>query len=332
MVWSSLRQKLALSRVFMKIPNKVLLLTTNHVGNNLICTPAIRLLKKHNPHATLDVVVMSTRGADTFCGNPDIHKIYATRRKNKIQKLVKEYPLVIGLHHDKAKEYLTAENKHAIVMRPYTNNKHRADDTLDFVRGILGCDLEEDDRRYVLCPTQHDFAIIKKMLGNRDNKILIGLHLGSGRTANHGWKIWYSKRDKDPRIWPLGNYIALAKQLQACNPNVKFVLTGSRNEKFLSKPFIKAIPDTINLIGKTSLQQMTALMQYLSLFITQDTGPLHVASATNISLISMFGITNPLCTGPYPVRPQHTIIKKTAVNDITPTEVYQAVLGQLSLA
>src|SRR5260221_7854165 len=85
---------------------RLLLVTTDHVGNNLFCTPGIRLLKKHLPDVTLDVVAMSYRGARVFANNPDIHRVYHLWSKLRIRWLAEQYDGVIGLHHNVARRYL----------------------------------------------------------------------------------------------------------------------------------------------------------------------------------------------------------------------------------
>jgi hypothetical protein len=87
-------------------PRRLLLVTTNHVGNNLFCTPGIRLLKKHLPDVTLDVVAMSYRGARVFANNPDIRKVYLMKPKMWVRWLAATYEGVLGLQHEVATRYL----------------------------------------------------------------------------------------------------------------------------------------------------------------------------------------------------------------------------------
>lgn len=309
---------------------KILLLATNHVGNNIFCTPAIRLLKKHYPKMQLDVIAMSSRGGDVFKNHPDINHVYITARKYKICRLAKQYPLVIGLHPEKSQQYLSGLNN-IVCINPFRRDKHRAEETLEFMQKLLNSDVTDADRNYVLTPQPKHFAELTQHFSQTNaDDILIGLHLGGGKTAVHGWKVWYKGRNKSPRLWPLTNYINLAKQLQQTNPHIRIVITGSRFEKFLAKKFIKQVPNTINLIGATSLLGLTALMQHLHVYITQDNGTLHVACATAVPLIGLFGPTEPEITGPYPVKSQHTIIKKNNMQEISPEEVHQAVLQCLT--
>jgi ADP-heptose:LPS heptosyltransferase len=108
------------------------------------------------------------------------------------------------------------------------------------------------------------------------------------------------------------------------------VLTGSRNEGFLGRRFIKQVPQVINLVGKTSLLELAALMPRLQMFVTHDNGALHVACATGAPLVGLFGPTEPKQTGPYPYRPQNTFLRKTKMEEIKPVEVCAAILTRLA--
>jgi heptosyltransferase-2 len=55
---------------------------------------------------------------------------------------------------------------------------------------------------------------------------------------------------------------------------------------------------TVNLAGRTDLAEAMALIGALDLFITNDSGLMHVAAALDVPLIAIFGSTNPVTTGP----------------------------------
>lgn len=55
----------------------------------------------------------------------------------------------------------------------------------------------------------------------------------------------------------------------------------------------------INLVGKTSLKQLLAVLQKASVLVTSDSGPAHMATAVNTPVIGLYAATNPYQTGPY---------------------------------
>jgi ADP-heptose:LPS heptosyltransferase len=83
------------------------------------------------------------------------------------------------------------------------------------------------------------------------------------------------------------------------------------------------------LVGKTTVSDLSALMKRANLFIAHDCGVFHIAVASNVPIVGLFGPTNPEFTGPYPVKPQHIVIKKEAMADIAEEEVVDAALNLL---
>ncbi len=311
-------------------PSSILLVANKHVGNNLFLTPAIRLLKKNLPATRLDVVTMSPRGADVFEGNSDIASIHTVYCRLQMRRLIRNYSAVIGLNNDISNRYLSGTPVQTWIIGNDKRDRHRADQVMEFVRELLGCEVTDEDRRYVLCAQHKHARRVEELLhAVRPDERLVCLHLGNGRTAGKGWMFWYRGRDKDPRLWPQENYVALARILSRENPKIRYVLTGSRHDRFLGARFIREIPDAISLMGATSLLDMAALMQRLGAVVTQDTGVVHIACVSNVPIIGMYGPTNPMRTGPYPARPWRTVIKKTTMAGITPEEVSVAVLSAL---
>jgi len=312
------------------LPHKrILVLTTNHVGNNLFCTAGIRMLRRHLPNAQIDVVAMSLRGRSVFAHNPDVRDVYCRSWKPLVRRLAQRYDLTIGLHHDVARPYLEGLGHRAVLLEPPAPDSHRTEALLQSIAVVLGCTVTDADRHYRLCPREQDRTAVDRYLGGERPRTLVGLHLGSGRTAVHGWKFWYAKRARDPRIWPLERYVALAGLLRAADPMVRVVITGSRNERFLSRRFTKQVPDAFDLVGRTSLLELAALMNRLAVFVTHDNGALHVACATGARVVGLFGPTEPQRTGPYPPGPQNIIIKQPSIDAIPAGDVCAAVLAQI---
>ena len=58
-------------------------------------------------------------------------------------------------------------------------------------------------------------------------------------------------------------------------------------------------PEVVNLAGQTSLVEMGGWFSRMNLAIVNDSGPLHLATALGIPVVTMFGPTDPRRTGPY---------------------------------
>ncbi|MGR6860383.1 glycosyltransferase family 9 protein [Aliivibrio salmonicida] len=105
---------------------------------------------------------------------------------------------------------------------------------------------------------------------------------------------------KDERNWLTERYAQLADWLN--EQGYKVVLCGSpsEREKQLGEhiEFLTQLP-IINLIGKTSLKQLTAVLNKAQVVIAPDSGPAHIATTQNTPVIGLYGHSNPKRTGPY---------------------------------
>lgn len=301
--------------------DKLLVVTSSSTGNNIFCTPAIRLLRKHLPEAVIDVVTLNDLTAQVFEGNPDINQCLVATGARKLDALSKNYTRLIVLNKNALKKFKGLKSEYDLIPAQ-PNDIHVAEHCLRFVAGLLNVKVVDEDRHYVL-NTRNDAA---QVLGEAlpATQTMIVIHLGCGTTLLHGWKFFYSRRAADKKLWSIEAYIALGKQLQSAIPNLKIVVTGTKNERFLAKQFAKAVPNTANMAGKTTVADLVALMHRANCFIAHDCGVFHVAAATDVPIVALYGPTKPVLTGPFPHKPQHTLIKKDQMADITPDEVVQA--------
>jgi heptosyltransferase-2 len=99
--------------------------------------------------------------------------------------------------------------------------------------------------------------------------------------------------------WHARNYAKLAILLQD-RKKAEILITGSKDETGLVESissFMTKKP--LNLTGKTNLRLLAGLISIADLFITNDSGPMHIANALKIPVVAIFGPTNPSFTGPF---------------------------------
>ncbi|MGB0432366.1 MAG: glycosyltransferase family 9 protein [Bacteroidia bacterium] len=97
------------------------------------------------------------------------------------------------------------------------------------------------------------------------------------------------------RRWPLENFKLLIEKLRIKYPKQKIVLVGAPNEaEYVAKLHSYFKDDKIiNTAGKTSFEQLIALIQNAEFVITNDTGPMHLAAACGVRTIALFGPCSP---------------------------------------
>jgi ADP-heptose:LPS heptosyltransferase len=307
--------------------DKILILTSSSTGNNVFCTPAIRLLHKYLPQASIDVVALNKLSAEVFENSPDIGQVYVTHKSRVFDDLAKNYTKIFVFNKNSLKKLDNIKTEFTLVP-PSTESIHHAEHLLRFIAAWLKVEVTDADRHYVIETQQTAENLLAKYVLAKD-AVLINIHLGCGTTLLHGWKFFYSRRADDKKLWSIDAYIALGKALQAHIPNLRIVITGTNNEAFLAKKFEKNVPNTINLVGKTTVADLSALMKRLDLFIAHDCGVFHIAAASSVPIVGLYGPTSPIATGPFPIKPQHKVIKKDEMTDISVDEVVASALDLL---
>lgn len=133
-------------------------------------------------------------------------------------------------------------------------------------------------------------------------------------------------------MWPTKKYIQFGELLSGLYPNMEILITGTSNEAYLGRQFEKHVPNVVNLIGKTSANELYYLINQMDCFLTHNCGVLHIASATETPLVALFGCTNLLATGPYPEKVNQGIIQGDSLAQIEAEDVIVEVSRLLALA
>ncbi len=137
--------------------------------------------------------------------------------------------------------------------------------------------------------------------------------------------------------WPTENFAKLATKFVTELKAEVFIFGSKKEESIGNRIYSLANKKIYNFIGKTNLRELIALISKCNLFITNDSGPMHIANALRIPVIAIFGPTNPEYTSPF--HPPFKIIQKKVpcapckhrdcpsehkcMKDISPEEVFE---------
>ena len=94
--------------------------------------------------------------------------------------------------------------------------------------------------------------------------------------------------------WPVERFAALVAPLRE-RFGLESVVAGGPDAADLAA----RIPGATSQAGKTNLRQLVALVERAALVVANDTGPMHIAAALARPLVTPYGPTNPVRTGPY---------------------------------
>lgn len=159
--------------------------------------------------------------------------------------------------------------------------------------------------------------------GVRRSEIIIGIHPGG----------------MPSRRWPIENF---AKAMNGIQKNIpcKFVITGGTDETGLFGRF-SGRADTVNLVGKLNIKELGALIEMCKVYISNDTGPMHIAAVLKRPLVAIFGPGDITRYDPQNISDKAIVLyKKTdcapcekfsceslkCLKEISPEEVVKAVL------
>lgn len=135
--------------------------------------------------------------------------------------------------------------------------------------------------------------------GVREKDILVGIAPGAGESWGKNARF---------KHWPVIRFTQLADRITE-ELGAKIVIVGSPAERSIADAIIYAMKHKpVDLVGKTSLEELIATLSNLDLLIANDGGPLHMAVALGIKTVSIFGPVDETVYGPYPPSPKHRVI------------------------
>ena len=147
--------------------------------------------------------------------------------------------------------------------------------------------------------------------------------------------------DRPNRRWNPDYFVTVTEELLRAYPLSRIVLFGGPGEEYLAKYIENNIqsPKVVSLAGKLNLNELCYIISRLNLFITNDSGPMHIAAATRTPVVAIFGPENPMHLRPYaqetlyrvvyknvPCRPcsKSTCENTICLSSIAPNDVFNA--------
>lgn len=102
------------------------------------------------------------------------------------------------------------------------------------------------------------------------------------------------------KCWPPDRFRKVIEKVIAADPNHSVLLFGTPGQRKLIKEIGNGMPrQVVDLSGMTTIRQLMALISICNTFLTNDSGPMHIADALRVPLVSIFGSTSSIVTGPY---------------------------------
>ncbi len=314
---------------------KILLLGAGRVGDMLFATPAIKMLRDAKPNAQIDIIVFSSLSQEVVAHNPAINKIYVSPNRWQLKRIAPKYEIAIAVHESREIQNVARylHNVQLYNRDAMGKHLHMKMFPINFLRQLLESPDLSHPESYQLFPQPQHHARMQELLvrlgANLTEDTLVCCHMGCKRVAQRGSRFFKGKNIAgDTKCWEFGNYTRLAERLAKERPDIKLVLTGTQGEQRIAKEYLSGLPNTIDIIGQTSVLDLAALMKLCQKFLSANTGPLHIACATDIPLVTLIGKHDPAVYGPSPQAPHRVVLRKSdSVDDISVDEVHAALLA-----
>jgi heptosyltransferase-2 len=281
--------------------SSILIVSATGLGDTIWATPAISALKESLPNSKIHLLTTGL-GKETLLHNPHIESVIVITAQSFFALYKDLLSLKIGtvlIFHSSdryllplvacigANKIVGVRGEQKGLERLLTHkiekgNVHEIDKRMLLVNQ-LGATLSPRPLEILVTQEEEKEALyFLKKQGWDGKSPLIGLQPGA----------------KDAfKLWPSQYFIATAKKLQSYHPF--FVITGSLYEARLVKQIASQIPNSLPLFGQISLRTLAGIIKNLSLYITNDTGPMHLAFSQNIPTIALFAPTSSSLCGPY---------------------------------
>ena len=317
----------------------ILVIRTHRLGDILQLTPMLKGLKEEYPESKISFVI-GKGFAELLERNPDVDEIISIPENeyrywlknspekyssifNEIYDLVyelkrKDFKIVINRQYEWGAMLARLVGAETVLGGSYSQEKglyfedRASRDLFHLVRNDRKANRRNlvdwscriagvcpgPRRKMIFCVSKIARQEAERLLGDHAVKYkesMVAVQMGAARSF---------------RQWGVENFTEIIHWLLK-EKEKRVVLIGSEDEKDLGEQLEQTLgaqePKLINLIGKTSLRMLGAVLEKCEFLIAGDTGPMHMASAVGTPVLALFfGTAYPWETGPY--GPGHLVI------------------------
>lgn len=278
---------------------------TNWIGDAVMTTPAMGALRARYPAAEI-VVVANPLVAELFRYHPFCDRVLVYDKKGAhhglrglwrfcrelrrerfdlailLQNAV-EAAVIACLARIPRRAGFATDGRRLLLTHPVPVGaaEKRLHHTRYYLQMLAALDIHGGDELLCLACTEQELASARELLGEGT---LVVINPGA---AYGSAKRWYPERFAE-----VGNRLV-------AEFGARIVLTGGPGEAEIGRDIAAAMQAApLNLIGKTSVRQMMAVLSLSRLVVTNDSGPMHVAAAFGVPIVAVFGPTDHTTTSP----------------------------------
>lgn len=308
---------------------KILIVALSGIGDALMFTPSLKMLRQYSPAATIDALVMFKGAAEIYKDNPHLNNVYhfdflkegAINSLKYILRLRKKYDATINVYPSNRREYniinfLLGAKKRAGVkylrgdfknfgflnnVKVIENDKlHNVETNIKLTEAVIGKSFEGIPPLEIYL-SDADTKTANEYLFNlsvKQEELVVGFHPGCAIFKNHVKRRWEPEKFAE-----LGHM--LIKKYKA-----KILIFGGDDENELKNEIRNKIAsENVFVTNSGSILESAAIMNRCNVFVTNDSSQMHVAAALGLKTVAIIGPTNQ-----YYIHPWNTDHKIVSLN------------------
>ena len=338
--------------------SRILIRGTNWIGDAVMSEPALSAIRQAFPKAMITLLVKPAI-AELYQQHPAIDRLLVYEHRGRHARLSGKWRLACELRRGRFDLAILFQNafegalltflagiprrygyrtdgrgfllSDAIDVLQRTNLEHQTHYYLDLLRPLGITASTTVPRLFVSESEEQRMSQRLAEAGVQPTERLIGLNPGSTYGSAKRWLPERFAQTANRLVEQFGGRVAIV---------------GAMGEEALGEAIAKQMPGKpVVLSGRTSIRELMAVIKRCRLFLTNDTGPMHIAAAFGVPVVAVFGPTDATTTSP--CGDEHTIVRRPVecspcllrecpidhrcMTGVTVEQVYQAAVGQLHM-
>jgi len=291
---------------------RLLIRAVNWVGDAVMTTPALGTIRKYFPQTEITLLANPLVG-QLFSPHPSVDRVITFDRKGAHRGITGRFRLAAELKKHAFDAVIILPNSFDSALVPWLagipvrlgknsdgrglmlTGRYTPDTTLPLCHEVeyylnlvqhFGMPLQSNRLQlFVTEDEEHasDLRLAEQEIATSD--FALGINPGA---AFGSAKRWYPER-----------FAEVARQL-AAEWSAKIIIFGGPNETDIAGEIYQRLDgNCLNLAGKTNMRELMTLIKRCNFFISNDSGPMHIAAAFAKPLVAIFGSTDHATTSPY---------------------------------
>lgn len=300
-----------------RLPHRIAVFVLSGIGDAVLFTPALARLRRAFPDAHITAVTMFTGAADVLGTNTDVDEVRClafldagpgqamrwTRelRREGFDLAILGFPAnrpgynlvnaAVGRrwragHRYRRQRWRNLTGLNNVVVRE-TGDRHNVAENLALVDAVcrrFGIPAPATDTRLRVRLTADDRARADALLAEHrvgGDEVLVGVHAYSTRFKNMHRK-----------CWDAAGFAAFGGRVHEVHPRARIVLFSGPSDAAVQDEIVRGAPATTIVVAEPNLRTALGVLRHCRLFVSNDSGLMHLASAIGVPVVALFGPTD----------------------------------------